>query len=108
MNLWFFQSSSLGALCSGGAEGSSVAGQVRPFTARGPRNRRKGAGTAWFRLLSGSAPGMAPHQTARTRSCRNYGISKRLRMLPSLSRNQAALPASELAMPFSVFKPGRS
>lgn len=33
---------------------------------------------------------------------------ERLRMLPSLSRNQAAFPQSAVATPFSVFSPGKS
>ena len=54
-------------------------------------------------------PGPPPGAAARGQRGGSYIPEFRFRMLPSLSRNHAAvLPSGRVAMPSSVFRPGKS
>ncbi len=85
--------------------------RAAPGSLRRPGRHRWPPGQRGQGCLQGPGKRKSPVHCARIRQprrSRSYGRWKRLRMLPSVSRNQAAFPAVLVAMPFSVFSPGKS
>ena len=66
----------------------------------------------WLDAVKWQADGLvpAPAKLCAADLCQTpaYARWEMLKMFPSLSRNQAAFPQDAVAMPFSVFRPGKS